>query len=162
VIGAAGAMGQVHTRTYRSLPAARLLGVCDVDAATLAAAAGDAPVGRRYQDYEALLADPEVEAVSVCTPDGQHVGPAVAAAQAGKHVLLEKPIATTLEDARTIVRACSAAGVVLLVGHVLRFDPRFVAAREALSAGELGDLLTVFARRANGVGAQDRLRGRVR
>jgi predicted dehydrogenase len=161
VIGAAGAMGQVHTGTYRSLPAAHLLGVCDVDAAALAAVAGDVPVGRRYRDYAALLAHPALEAVSICTPDGLHVAPAVAAAQAGKHILLEKPIATSLEDATAIVDAAARAGVVLLVGHVLRFDPRFVAARAALDAGELGALLTLFARRANGVGAQDRLRGRV-
>jgi predicted dehydrogenase len=153
-------MGQLHAQTYRSLPNARLAAVCDVDLAA-AGALGERLGVAAYRDFGEILADPDVEAVSICTPDQLHVEPALAAARAGKHVLLEKPIATTLEDAHTIAQACATAGVVLLVGHVLRFDPRFCAAAAAVEAGELGALQTVFARRVNSVAAQDRLRGRV-
>jgi predicted dehydrogenase len=160
VIGAGGRMGQLHARTYDSLPNAELVSVCDVDAG--AATELGARLGVTvHRDFREMLADPGLEAVSVCTPDQLHVEPAVEAARAGKHVLLEKPIATTLQDAETIAEACAAAGVVLLVGHVLRFDPRFCAAAAALEAGELGALQTMFARRVNGVAAQDRLHGRV-
>jgi predicted dehydrogenase len=160
VIGAGGRMGQLHAQTYATLAGARLVAVCDVDEAA-AGAVADRFGAAAYRDYEAMLAQPDLEAVSICTPDPLHVGPAIAAARAGKHVLLEKPIATTRDDARAIARAYAAAGVVLLVGHVLRFDPRFVAAKQALDAGELGALQTLFARRANNVGGQDRLQGRV-
>src|SRR5687767_4710697 len=160
VIGAGGRMGQLHAQTYHSLPNAELVSVCDVDEAA-AASVGERLGATVRRDFDELLADPALEAVSICTPDQLHVEPAVAAAGAGKHVLLEKPIATTLEDAQTIAQACAAAGVVLLVGHVLRFDPRFSAAAAALEAGELGALQTIFARRVNGVAAQDRLQGRV-
>src|SRR5262249_11848935 len=71
-----------------------------------------------------------------------------------------KPIATTIEDAEQMIAAAEAAGRPLLVGHVLRFDARYAQLREVVRSGGIGDPLTVYARRLNGVGAQNRLRGR--
>jgi predicted dehydrogenase len=158
VVGA-GVMGERHARIYASLPDVELAAVCDTRedvARRLARETGAAAC----TDFRVLLARDDVDAVSVCTPDGDHRGPCEAAARAGKHVLVEKPIATTVADGEAMIEAAAKAGVVLLVGHCLRFDPRYHAARAAVAAGELGALQTVYTRRSNTVAAQDRLQGR--
>jgi predicted dehydrogenase len=158
VIGA-GFMGERHARIYAGLPDVELVAVCDVREAAareLASRTGAAA----YSDFEALLRRDDLDAVSVCTPDGLHREPTELAARGGRHVLLEKPIATTVADAEAIAAAASRAGVVLLVGHCLRFDPRYDQARQAVAQGELGAIQTIYTRRANTVAAQDRLGGR--
>ncbi len=158
VIGA-GLMGERHARIYASLPDVELVAVCDTReevARRVAAATGAAAC----TDGRALVARDDLEAVSVCTSDEAHRAPCEAAARAGKHVLVEKPIAMTVGDAEAIIEAAARAGVVLLVGHCLRFDPRYHAARAAIAAGELGAIQTIYTRRSNTVAAQDRLGGR--
>jgi predicted dehydrogenase len=158
VVGA-GVMGERHARIYAALPEVELVAVCDVreDAARrLAQATGAAA----YADVAAMVGGARLDAVSVCTSDEAHRAPCEAAARAGLHLLVEKPIATTLADADAIVEAADRAGVALLVGHCLRFDPRYHAAQAAIAAGELGTVQTVYTRRSNTVAAQDRLRGR--
>ena len=158
VIGA-GFMGERHARIYAGMPDVELVAVCDVREAAareLASRTGAAA----YSDYRALLGRDDVDAVSVCTPDGLHREPCELALRSGRHVLVEKPIATTVADAEAIVEAASRAGAVLLVGHCLRFDPRYDQARQAAARGELGAIQTIYTRRANTVAAQDRLGGR--
>src|SRR5262245_52239368 len=158
VIGA-GLMGECHARIYLGMPDGELVAVCDVREAAareLAARTGAAV----YSAFEELLRRDDLDAVSVCTPDGLHREPCELAARAGRHVLVEKPIATTVTDAEAIVEAASRARVTLLVGHCLRFDPRYDQARQAIERGELGALQTIYTRRANTVAAQDRLGGR--
>jgi predicted dehydrogenase len=158
VIGA-GVMGERHARTYAALPGVEVVEVCDVREETARRVAGlvGAAAGT---DFRRAAARDDVDAVSVCTPDDQHRAPCEAAARAGKHVLVEKPIATTVADAEAIGEAAERAGTALLVGHCLRFDPRYHAVRQALAAGEVGAVQTLYTRRTNTVAAQDRLRGR--
>lgn len=158
VIGA-GFMGERHARIYAGLPDVELVAVCDTRPDAAARVAGLAGAAA-CTDYRELLARDDVDAVSVCTPDDLHRAPCEAAAVAGKHVLVEKPIAMTLADADAIMAAAARAGVTLLVGHCLRFDPRYYQARLAIEAGEVGDIQTIYTRRSNTVAAQDRLRGR--
>lgn len=87
-----------------------------------------------------MLADSSIDAVILCTPSGQHADQAVAAAQAGKHVLVEKPLATTLADADRMIAACEAAGVKLGVVFQRRGLPTFQRVHQALAAGDLGTL----------------------
>jgi UDP-N-acetylglucosamine 3-dehydrogenase len=158
VIGA-GVMGERHARIYASLPDVDLVAVCDSRpdvAGRVAAASGAAACA----DVGELLARHQVDAVSVCTPDDAHRAPCEAALRAGAHVLVEKPLATSVADAEAIIEAATRAGVVLVVGHCLRFEPRYQAAKTAIAAGELGEIQTVYTRRSNTVAAQDRLRGR--
>ena len=158
VVGA-GFMGERHARIYAGLPDVELVAVCDVRdgaARELGARTG----ARAYTDYGELLRRDDIDAVSVCTPDGLHREPCELAIRAGRHVLVEKPIATTAADAEAIAAAAANAGVVLLVGHCLRFDPRYDQARQAVERGELGVIQTIYTRRANTVAAQDRLGGR--
>ena len=158
VIGA-GFMGERHARIFAGLPDVELLAVCDVREAA-ARELGARTGAQAYTDYRALLRRDDLDAVSVCTPDALHRNPCELALRGGRHVLVEKPIATTVADAEAIVAAASSAGVVLLVGHCLRFDARYDQARQAIERGELGAVQTIYTRRANTVAAQDRLAGR--
>lgn len=87
-----------------------------------------------------LLAHPEVDVVCLCTPSGQHAAQAIAAAAAGKHVLVEKPMALTLADADAMIEACERAGVRLGVVLQRRAEPLFRRLHEAVRAGDLGEL----------------------
>jgi predicted dehydrogenase len=96
---------------------------------------------KRYERFEQLLADPEIDLVDVCTPTLQHEPMAIAALKAGKHVLVEKPIALTPEAADRMVAAARDANRLLMVGHVLPFFPDFAFLAEAARSGRYGKLL---------------------
>jgi UDP-N-acetylglucosamine 3-dehydrogenase len=136
VIGA-GFIGAIHLGAYANMPEVEVVGVADVLPET--AAAGAALVGARaYSSYEDLILTEDVEVVDVCLPTAYHRDLALRAARAGKHVILEKPIARTLEDAEAILEAFSGMENRLFVGHVVRFFPEYVKIKEMLDAGELG------------------------
>jgi predicted dehydrogenase len=97
-------------------------------------------VERVHTDVEALLADDGVQAVSLCTANASHAELAVAVLQAGRHVLVEKPLATTLADALAVERAAAASGCVAQVGFVRRFSGNVVALKRFVDAGELGEV----------------------
>ena len=105
-----------------------------------------------YDSVGAMLADSRVEAVFVCSPNSVHAEHTLQAAGAGKHVLCEKPMATSLEDAVSMVKLCRAQGVKLGVGYHLRTHPGHVMARRAIEEGVLGRL--VFAQGQWGFGAR--------
>ncbi len=139
VIGV-GSMGRHHARVYRELPDARLVGVADVNAEAAESVAND---------YDTVVLPREelleaAEAVSVVVPSRFHESVGVAAIEAGVHTLIEKPIATTLDEAAAIVRAAEEAGVTLQVGHVERFNP---AVRTVADFADDLDLVAVEARR---------------
>ncbi len=96
---------------------------------------------RGYSSYEEVLADENVDAVAVITPNDTHVDLAVKAARAGKHVFVDKPIDNTIEGARTIIKACSDAGVTLAVGHNARRSSAFRVTKEIIDSGELGTIV---------------------
>ncbi|XP_061639705.1 putative oxidoreductase YteT isoform X1 [Phyllopteryx taeniolatus] len=97
-----------------------------------------------YEDWR-ILAEREkcADAVLICTPDTLHKEPAVAFANKGYHVLLEKPMATTAQDCIEIVGACSQSGVMLCVGHVLRYDPSIRKIKELIDSGVIGDVIHI-------------------
>jgi UDP-N-acetylglucosamine 3-dehydrogenase len=159
VIGA-GFMGANHAEMYASTTGARLVGVADI-LTDRAEKLADTLNVRAYASVEDLLADPAVDAVSICTNDEKHVEPTIAAFKAGKHVLLEKPITTTLEDADRIISAVEAQERCFLVGHILRFEKRYAEAARVSSSGEIGDIVSIFARRIGSSSTQDTLKGRV-
>lgn len=119
---------------------ADLYAICDVAPDLLDRMAHTHAPRRSYATYEAMLADPEVEAVIVATSDAYHVPASAAALQAGKHVLCEKPIGVTVEEAEQLRDRVAASGRVLQVAHMKRFDPGIEAAR-AFAAGPMGQHL---------------------
>jgi 1,5-anhydro-D-fructose reductase (1,5-anhydro-D-mannitol-forming) len=102
--------------------------------------AGRFGVPKAYADYSELVRDPEIDAVLVATPNTLHVPVVVAAAEAGKHVFCEKPLALTVEEGRAAVRACDAAGVVLRLGLHLRFEQSLKRIGEILRSGKIGKI----------------------
>ena len=110
---------------------------------------------------DSLLNNPDIDVISICTPEPYHVEPCSLAAEAGKNILLEKPIAMTLEDADKIIRAAQTHNVKLMVGHILRFDPRYCYAKEAVERGDVGDIASMWARRFDTYIQQIKRKGRV-
>ena len=137
VIGT-GVMGAEHVRLLREETAgATVAAVCDADAARAQSVAGAAA---GFTDPLALIADPEVEAVVIATPDATHARLALACIAAGKPVLCEKPLAPTAEEALQVVSAEVQAGRRLVqVGYMRRFDPAYVEMRRSRISGEIGE-----------------------
>ena len=101
-----------------------------------------------YTDYREMLAkEKEVQAVSIANRDAEHREPAIACAEAGKDILLEKPMAPTLEECDAMIAAVEGAGVRMMVNFTLHFDPTYRAAYEQIQGGEIGQVLTMYARR---------------
>lgn len=146
VIGA-GILGTRHVRVFSELPGSAVEAVADTDFERAEKAAGG--VGARaYADYASLLSDPAVDVVSVATPDHLHHDPAVAALKAGKHVLVEKPLATSLSEARNMIREAQTADRILQVNFSQRFVPEHAWAKKQIEDGAIGDIL-VFRSVAN-------------
>lgn len=133
IIGA-GVAGRYHAQAIAQTPSARLVAVCAsrTERAIPLAEAFGAGV---EPDVDALLARNDIDAVCICTPSGQHAAQGIAAAQAGKHVLVEKPIATTLADADALIDACRAAASI----SALRFSaaPTRISARCAMQSRQV-------------------------
>ena len=136
-IAGIGFMGMIHFLAAQQLRGARVAAICSRDpasvpaigrafAATSARRRPDDLGGvRSFESFRDLIADPAIDMIDICTPTAQHADMAVAAVQAGKHVLVEKPIALTLRDADRMLSAAKSANRQLLVGHVLPFFPEF-------------------------------------
>ena len=109
-------------------------------------------VSKKYQtvgfvDYDNILKMPEIEAVSVCVPTTYHHSVVMGAIEQGKHVLVEKPIAFTLDEARDMIRAAKREGVKLATGHVERFNPAVLEAKKLIREGLIGEIVSVSAKR---------------
>ena len=158
VVGA-GFMGRAYAQIVHDHPLAVLVGIADTDLATGQRAAD--PLGvSAYAETETLLERERPDGLIIATVEDAHRGPALAAFARGVGVLIEKPLATTIADGQAIINAATAAGTLLMVGHILRFDARYALLREEVRSGRLGEPLTAYARRLNGKSAQARLRGR--
>jgi len=156
VIGV-GTFGSLHAKIYSELDTCELHAVADINAersSQVSAAFG----AQGYSDYRQLLERDDIGAVSICTTGDLHIAPAVAAVEAGKHVFVEKPLALTPEGCDRIIDAASSAGVTLTVGHVLRFDPRYVTAYQEIQKGAIGEPVHIFTRRNNVMASAQRLR----
>ena len=138
-----GFMGATHAECYAAL-GAEVRVVCGLEEERVRALA-ERLGAEATTDWEAAVATPGVDAVDVCLPTPLHRPVAERALAAGRHVLLEKPIALTLEDADALGAAAAASGCVLMVGHVLRFVPEVAELRRVLASGELGRPLAASA-----------------
>jgi UDP-N-acetylglucosamine 3-dehydrogenase len=142
-----GFFGEKHAEVAASLPNVELRAVCTRRDARRRQIKRRLCVPDDYRDYHELLADPDIKAVSIVTHVADHAEPAIAALRAGKHVLLEKPMARTVAECDRISAAAEKAGRLLMVGHICRFNPRYAAVRERIAAGELGRIVSMYARR---------------
>jgi myo-inositol 2-dehydrogenase/D-chiro-inositol 1-dehydrogenase/scyllo-inositol 2-dehydrogenase (NAD+) len=143
VIGS-GRAGMIHARNFASgIEGARLVAMVDPVPAAREAALKELGVDRGYADYRQALADPAVNAIVVVTPTNLHKEIVVAAAEVGKHVLCEKPMAMTVEECSAMIAACDRARVKLQLGFMRRYHPDFLAAKAALDGGAVGEPVLV-------------------
>jgi len=145
VIGV-GAMGLNHARVYSRIENANLLAVSDLmkDKADEVAATYNTA---SYKDYKDVLEIPEIEAVSVCVPTTHHHQVVMDAIEHEKHVLVEKPIAFTLTEAREMVKAAKKSDLKLATGHVERFNPVVDEAKALIQDGSIGNVVSTSAKR---------------
>jgi predicted dehydrogenase len=148
VVGA-GYWGPKHIRTFGELPQARVAMVADLDRARLAKIHAQYRGARTTTRFDDLLAAPEVHAIVVATPPSTHARLARAALLAGKHVLVEKPLALSTMEAAELVGTARAVGRVLMVGHTFLYNPAVRALRELVQDGELGEIYYAHSQRLN-------------
>jgi predicted dehydrogenase len=146
-IQGAGTVSSGHLRAYLRNPHCQVVAIgsrTKEGAAAKAREVGLDPAAiALYDSVDALVSDPNVDALSICTPHRRHALDAIAAAKAGKHFVVEKPIAVTREEVRAMDEAVSAAGVKTVCGFVLRFNPMVETAYALARDGMFGDLLYV-------------------
>ncbi|OFX15775.1 MAG: hypothetical protein A2Z18_10525 [Armatimonadetes bacterium RBG_16_58_9] len=138
VIGCGGIATKGHLPWYWENPQAELVAVCDEIPEVAQRTAGRWEAAHCLTDWRELLELKDLDAVSVCAPVWTHREMVVAAARAGKHVLCEKPMARSLEEAQAMVEAAEAAGVNLMVGFMKRFNPGFRRIKEIIDSGRIG------------------------
>jgi predicted dehydrogenase len=145
IVGA-GWMGQVHAASWvANAPRGRIVAVADVSEARAAALSVEHTAGgaRSYGDLDRLLADPEVEAVDICLPHHLHADAITRAARAGKHIMCEKPLCLSFEEARAIRQAVESAGVILVCAHNNLFQVPLVEAKRLIGDGVLGRVYSI-------------------
>jgi predicted dehydrogenase len=155
-----GFMGRIHYLASQRLTGAKVTAVCSRDPAKLAGdwrntrgnfgpepGRVDLTGIKTYPALDQLLADPDIDLVDVCTVTDQHAPIALAALKAGKHVLVEKAISLTPQDADAMLAAAKAAGKLLMVAHVLPFFPEFKFATEAIRGGQYGKVVAAHFKR---------------
>ena len=135
-----GFMGHEHEKMLTKFPGFRVIGFADIDPEQLE----DVPEGfKRYTDDTALIEDPEVDVVMIVSNNTTHHDLVIQAAEAGKDIICEKPVALSLAELDEMAAACEKAGVKFTVHHQRRFDPDFTTAKAVFDSGTLGDVYTI-------------------
>ena len=156
IVGA-GSISRAHAEGYRA-SGADLVAIADPDPGAAARRAATYAIPDVYEDAAAMFAAADLDVVSIATPVSTHHDLVLAAAEAGLHVLCEKPIALDLAQADAMIRACDAAGVTLQIGHQMRSDAAIARAHERIAAGEIGDVAFVRLRQAHDWGGAAEVR----
>ena len=139
VVGA-GYWGPNLVRNFASSPNYRLTWLCDIDKSRAVRVLGPYSTVGATDDLDVVLADEQVDAIAIATPAGTHLNIALAAMRAGKHVLIEKPLAATYADGLRLVGEADRAGLVLMCDHTFCYTPAVRKIRELVHSGEIGDL----------------------
>ncbi len=141
-----GLMGERHVRVYDKMPLIELYALCDANEAR-AKEQSERYGTKCFTDLEEMLRDPELDSVDICLPDNLHLRAIELAVLYRKHIMVEKPMACVLSEAKTIYELTKEYDKTFMIGHILRFDPRYSGAKEAVESGNLGDVVSLYARR---------------
>lgn len=144
IIGTGG-MANAHAEQFKAIRGCKIIAACDIDPVRVKTYSEKHAIPRKYTDVDKLLADKQVDAVSIVTPDGFHAPLSIAALKAGKHVLCEKPLATSYSDAQKMVRAAKRAGVINMVNFSYRGSAAIHRAVRMIAQGKLGNIRHVHA-----------------
>jgi predicted dehydrogenase len=145
IIGA-GVWGKTHAFLYREHPGVEVVAVCDMDRKKADGFAAEFKIPHTYYDYNQMIKEAKLNAVSIVTPDFAHADAACACANAGIDLLIEKPLATTYEDVERIVEAVRRNKVRVMVDLHNRWSPPFASAKQSLDDGELGKPVSAYMR----------------
>lgn len=148
VIGC-GHWGPNHVRVFSELDRSAVIACADPRERSLASIRSRFPGVQATTDYQELLADPRINAVVIATPTQTHYRIVCESLRAGKHVLVEKPLCTTTQEARSLIELANKTGLVLMVGHVFVFNGGIVRLKDCIDSGELGQLHYLDAVRTN-------------
>jgi predicted dehydrogenase len=145
-----GYWGPNLARNFAAIPGCELAYLCDADAAALDRVSRGFPTARATPGLDELLVDESLDAVVLATPVSTHAELAVRVLEAGKHCFVEKPMATSGDDAERVVAAAQASGRLLMVGHLLEYHPGVRALKDLTDSGELGDqIYYIYGNRLN-------------
>ena len=142
VIGT-GFIGPAHIEALRRTGLADVVALADINADVAKAKAEELSVPQSYGDYKALLAEPDIDIVHICTPNNLHFSMSKEAMEAGKHVVCEKPLAMDSAEAEELIRVAKATGVVNAIHFNIRFYPVIHHVKAMIESGELGEILAV-------------------
>lgn len=148
VIGA-GYWGPNLMRNVAANPYAELVAICDSDPTALGRVAGKYPGAAQFSSLDDVLAQPKIDGVIIATPSGFHFEHVLAALRADKHVLVEKPMASSVEQAAELVKVAENAGCVLMVGHTFLYNNIVLDIKTRIDEGELGNIYYVHSQRLN-------------
>jgi len=140
IIGSGGIAQGAHMPAFAALPDVEMLAVCDVSKTARESAAEKFGVPNQFEDWAPMLAMDEIDIVSVCTPNTYHFQPTMDALKAGKHVLVEKPMAISVAEAKKMGAAAKKAGRKLMIGQTCRFNPQSKAMKDFMDSGAVGDV----------------------
>jgi len=147
VIGC-GSWGRNHIRVYNDLEKASLIAIADINEKVTIEFKERYSI-EWYTEPEKIFKRQDIDAISICTPTTTHADLAIQAIEAGKHVLIEKPMTNTIREAKYLIKAASKHGVHLTVGFVERFNPAITKAMNVISEGEIGDIILAHTRRVS-------------
>ena len=147
VIGV-GFWGRNHARVYMEIPEAELIGVCDINSERAKETAEKYGV-EAYTDSRKLLKRDDVDAVSICTWTTTHAKETIKALKAGKHVLVEKPIASTVKEAKRMIQMAEKEDLILMTGFIERFNPGIERVIKTINGSSVGEIVSATARRVS-------------
>lgn len=133
-------VGERHIVGYNQIPGVSVIAACDMDEDKLNTVCDRQGVDHRFTDYRRLLEDPSIDAISVCSYDNYHAQQVIDAFDAGKHVMVEKPVTLNRDDLVKVIRAQQDSGKRISSNLILRQSPRFIALRDMVQRGEFGDI----------------------
>lgn len=132
-----------YVNAFLTHPDVRLIGACDVDEDSVRQVAAQSNTALWTTCYDELLENPEIDVIMVCSPDHLHAAHSISALRAGKHVLCEKPMTTTLQDCKDMVRAVDETGLIFMASQFMRFRPKHLAIKKLYDDGQLGEAFFV-------------------
>jgi len=142
-----GAFGESHLQSFRAIPGAEIVAAYDIDHARAGRVAAEYGIPRVCGSLEEICSLDGVDALDVVTPEAEHRQPVIQALEAGKHVFVEKPLATNVADCEAMVEAARRCGRILMVGQILRFETKYAMLQDEVRAGNIGAIVSMHARR---------------
>lgn len=136
-------IGEQHLIGYQAIPGVSVQAVCDIDPVKLTKVADRHGIAERYADYRRVVEHPDIDVISICSYDDAHAEQAIAAFHAGKHVMLEKPVALDRASAAALLRAQQDSGRYITSNLILRRSPRFQELKRQIAAGEFGEIVAI-------------------